>query len=76
MKTTLDLNDRVLRDAKKLAAERGITLTSFIENALILALEPKRASYNLKLPVWDDPEALPFDPADRRAMYEWFDQNA
>lgn len=34
MRTTLDLNDQLVRRAKKLAAERGTTLTSLIEDAL------------------------------------------
>ena len=33
MRTTLDLDDHVLRQAKKLAAEEGKTLTLIIEEA-------------------------------------------
>lgn len=38
MRTTLDLNDTLLREAKKRAAQRGRSLTSYIEDALRLAL--------------------------------------
>jgi hypothetical protein len=34
MRTTLDLDDRVLKRAKREALERGETLTRFIEEAL------------------------------------------
>ena len=34
MRTTLDLNDQLVRRAKKAAAERGTTLTAMIEDAL------------------------------------------
>ena len=34
MKTTLNLNDQVLRSAKGRAARDGITLTRFVEDAL------------------------------------------
>ena len=34
MRTTLELNDQLVRRAKKVAAERGTTLTAIIEDAL------------------------------------------
>jgi len=34
MRTTLDLDDQLLKEAKKLAAERGTTLTAVMEDAL------------------------------------------
>ncbi len=34
MRTTLDLNDQLIRRAKRVAAERGTTLTALIEDAL------------------------------------------
>ncbi len=34
MRTTLDLNDQLVRRAKKAAADRGTTLTALIEDAL------------------------------------------
>lgn len=38
MRTTIRLDDQLLRDAKKAAVESGRTLTSLIEDALRLAL--------------------------------------
>jgi hypothetical protein len=45
MRTTLDLNDALIRRAKKAAAERGTTLTALIEEALAerLARPPRPA---------------------------------
>ena len=44
MKTTLNLNDQVLRQAKGRAARDGLTLTRFVEDALRarLAAAPRR----------------------------------
>jgi hypothetical protein len=53
MRTTLDLNDTLVRRAKKLAAERGTTLTALIEDALRARLsEPAAAKKRRKLPVF------------------------
>ncbi len=45
MRTTLNLDDELLKDAKKLAAERGTTLTAVMEDALRIVVrrtqEPK-----------------------------------
>jgi hypothetical protein len=41
MRTTLDLDDRLLAAAKRRAAESGTTLTSFVESALAAALAPR-----------------------------------
>lgn len=38
MKTTLDINDALLRDAKALAARQGLTLTRVIEQGLQIRL--------------------------------------
>lgn len=44
MKTTLDLNDQLLADAKALAAQQRTSLTRLIEEALQLRLRAKTAS--------------------------------
>ena len=44
MKTTLDIDDRVLREAKKRAADEGSTLTHLIETALRQYLNPPESS--------------------------------
>jgi hypothetical protein len=41
MRTTLDIDDTVLRQAKKLAAEEGKTLTRIVEEALRDRLAPR-----------------------------------
>jgi hypothetical protein len=71
MRTTLDFDDRLMREAKKRAAEAGETLTALIERALRTYLQPKAGRgerYRLQLlikkgrPVagihWDDRDSL------------------
>jgi hypothetical protein len=43
MRTTIRLDDDLLRQAKRVAAERGTTLTALIESALRRALAPAPA---------------------------------
>lgn len=76
MKTTLDIDDRLLREAKKLAAERGVTLTSVVEEGLrSVVTAPIPKPYTLDWPPIESTEPLPFDMDSRVAMYEWFDEN-
>jgi hypothetical protein len=72
MKTTLNLADEVLRQAKTRAAERGTTLTSFVEEALRDALaEPEPdGSYVFDFPVVDGGGPPLVDVADREALYD------
>lgn len=44
MRTTVRINDRLLAEAKKKAAERGTTLTTLIEDSLRQALVRPRSS--------------------------------
>ena len=44
MKTTVDIADALLRQAKRLAAKRGITLRALIESGLRFELERESAS--------------------------------
>lgn len=50
MRTSIDLNDRLLTLAKQTAARRGISLRELVEQALRAYLEPKakRPGYRLK----------------------------
>jgi hypothetical protein len=41
MRTTLDLDDRLLQQAERRALEQGETLTRFIEDALRARLTPR-----------------------------------
>ena len=55
MKTTLDLNDQLLVDAKALAARQRTSLTRLIEEGLQLRLRAKAVSYRrgqVHLPVF------------------------
>ncbi len=42
MRTTVRMNDALLRDAKRVAAEDGLTLTAVLENAVREMLERRR----------------------------------
>jgi hypothetical protein len=73
MRTTLDFDDRLLREAKKRAAGEGLTLTRLIENALRAYLRPKRggeARFRLH-PLTRKGRSLPgVNLDDRDALYE------
>ncbi len=43
MRTTLDIDDSLLAAARRRAAEKGTTLTAFVENALAAALTRRPA---------------------------------
>lgn len=53
MRTTIRLNDDLLKRAKKRAANEGRTLTSLVEDALVLILSKARSSRRkrIELPV-------------------------
>jgi plasmid stability protein len=73
VKTTLNLDDRLLRRAKARAAEQGVTLTSLIEDALRTALEPKAsAPYVFSMSVVEG-QGFPFDVNDRGSIYDFDD---
>jgi len=44
MRTTLDIDDRILAAARRRAAEKGTTLTAFVEHALAASLLDRGAS--------------------------------
>lgn len=73
MKTTLNLNDRVLERAKSRAAKEGITLTKFVEDALRARLATRntgRAPFRLQLHTVKG-DALPnVDFCNRNALYD------
>ncbi|UCE53496.1 MAG: hypothetical protein JSV31_30370 [Desulfobacterales bacterium] len=53
MRTTIRINDDLLKRAKKRAAEEGRTLTSLVEDGLVLVLSKTKASRRkrIELPV-------------------------
>lgn len=72
MKTTLNLNDELLREAKKRAADEGTTLTHVVEQGLRAVLndeEPPAEPYVFSFPTVDGGELM-VDPADRDALYD------
>jgi hypothetical protein len=61
MRTTLDIDDDLLRRAKQLAARTHRTLTSIVEDALREVLSrrtPGSSRRRVKLPVSDQPPGL------------------
>lgn len=75
MKTTLDLNDQLLADAKALAAQQRTSLTRLIEEALQLRLRAKAAfakQGRVRLPVCKGRGGLVagVDPLSNKALFE------
>jgi hypothetical protein len=75
MKTTLDLNDQLLADAKALAAQQRTSLTRLIEEGLQLRLRAKVASAKkgrVRLPVFKGRGGLVtgVDPLSNKALLD------
>ncbi|HVC01974.1 MAG TPA: DUF6364 family protein [Steroidobacteraceae bacterium] len=72
MKTTLDINDQLLADAKALAAQQRTSLTRVIEEGLQLRLRSHAAPQRgkLRLPVFKGRGGLAagVDPLSNKAM--------
>ncbi|MEY4582842.1 MAG: hypothetical protein RL701_7545 [Pseudomonadota bacterium] len=76
MKTTLNLDERLLMRAKTLAKREGKTLTALIEEALRARLAPKtRAELHTRviLPTVKGTAPPRVDIADRNALYDLLD---
>lgn len=81
MKTTLNLNDRLLADAKVLAAQQRTTLTRLIEEGLQLRLRAEANSdkrARVRLPVFKGRGGLVsgVNPLSNKAMLEALDDDA
>jgi hypothetical protein len=77
MKTTLDLDDRVLLESKRRAAAAGMTLRAFVEEALRARLAMRVARgrrFKLDLPVVTGSAPPNVDPDDRKNLYEVLDE--
>lgn len=77
MKTTLNLDDRLLTRAKALAAAEGTTLTALVEDALRARVAPRavgRARFRLRVPTVRGTVAPIVDVADRNALFDAFDE--
>ena len=73
MKITLDLNDQVLRQAKRQAARARVTLAQLVEDALRARLEGARSGqppYRLRLETVTGHASPNVDIADRDALYD------
>jgi hypothetical protein len=80
MKTTLDLNDRLIAEAKAFAAEQRTSLTRLIEEGLQLRLRAKPGSKKrrpVRLPVFDGRGGLApgINPLSNKAMLEAADDD-
>jgi hypothetical protein len=73
MKTTLDMDDALLRLAKQQAAASGISLREFVEDALRARVLPRpksKSAFELVLPIVDGKGPPSIDIADRDALYD------
>jgi len=78
MKTTIDLDDELLRLAKQRAAAAGIPLRAYIEDALRARLLPRprgRSKFTLDLPIVEGTAPPAVDVADRNALYDLMERD-
>jgi len=75
VKTTLNVNDEVLRRSKACARDAGITLTRFVEDALRakLAAKETRPPFRLVLKTVRGKSLPKVDLSDRDALYDVID---
>ena len=81
MKTTLDINDSLLANAKALAAQQRTSLTRLIEEGLQLRLRSSRSAAKVskrKIPVFKGRGGLVagLDPGSNKAMLDAADNDA
>jgi hypothetical protein len=81
MKTTLDLNDSLLANAKALAVQQRISLTRLIEEGLQLRLRSSHSATEVskrKIPVFKGQGGLVsgLDPSSNKAMLDAADNDA
>jgi hypothetical protein len=70
MKTTLNIDDKVMLELKREAARQGRTMSDLVETALRLLLRPQRPKGGIPpLPSFRSGGAL-VDIADRDALYK------
>jgi hypothetical protein len=79
MKTTLDLDDQLLETAKRRAADAGKSLKAYVEDALRAQITPRSGRtrrFKLVLPTVAGTRPPAVDVADRRALYDFLDENS
>ena len=70
MKTTLNIDDKVMADLRREAARQGRTMSELVESALRLLLRSQRKQQKIApLPTFHSSGAL-VDIADRDALYQ------
>lgn len=77
MKTTLEIDDRLLERAKRYASSKGTTLRAVVEDALRAQLAPRpetRARYRFAPPIVRGSSPPPVDVADRNSLYDLLDE--
>jgi hypothetical protein len=77
MKTTLNIDDRLLERAKALAAREGTTLTAVVEEALRARLAPRprvARTASIELPTVKGERVPSVDVADREALFDVLDE--
>ncbi|HYD49539.1 MAG TPA: type II toxin-antitoxin system VapB family antitoxin [Terriglobales bacterium] len=77
MKTTIEIDDRLLERAKRQAAARGTTLRAVIEDALRARFAARPANairFQFAPPVVQGSQPPAVDPADRNAVYDLLDE--
>ena len=78
MKTTLDLPDELLIEAKKKAAEQRRPLRALVEEGLRMALkkpDSRRGRKQVRLITVKGGLPRDLDLSNREAMYEWLERN-
>ena len=78
MKTTLELPDELLIEAKKLAVEQRRPLRAIVEDGLRMVLrKPETRVHKKQVRLITVKGGLPpdLDLSSREAMYEWLDKN-
>lgn len=80
VKTTLDINDRLLAEAKALAARQRTTLTRLVEEGLRLRLQAQQAATPARtpLPVYPGEGGLVtgIDPRSNKSLLQAADDDA
>jgi len=77
MKTTLDLDDVLLAEAKRRAAAEGVSLKAFVEEALRARMLPRpktQVAFRLELPVVRGHAPPAVSTSDRRVLDDYLDE--
>ena len=77
MKATLNLDEKVLRRAKACAERDGVTLASFVEDALrarLASARDTRRPFRLRLETVTGDSPPKIDISDRDALYDVIDR--